>query len=237
MDSAKIPEPRGERIRAFRKKAGLSQEKLAEMANLNPVTIRRIELGQSWSVYSLETLARALQVKPANFYDLQEMKDFISDHDTTAVPVLESSGQPSEPIPLDKDAYERYELLPGLFRDRIYRFTFLVGPGVEWHKVNASASASLGLESGCCIRRYCTLQTGEITQENWYDRSTCFNVYAIGDVALTLLDMTRGANVEVIASSVYGTTLGWNWDGGIDEPKQYEDHTGFLVHKILSYAS
>ena len=63
-------------------------------------------------------------------------------------------------------------------------------------------------------------------------------MYAIGDIALALLDMTPSAKVEVIASGVYGITLDTasNWNTGIDEPKQYEDHMGFLVKKIVSHA-
>jgi transcriptional regulator with XRE-family HTH domain len=52
----------GEAIRARRKKAGFSQEKLAERADLSTVFISRVERGkESPSVDSLVKIARALR--------------------------------------------------------------------------------------------------------------------------------------------------------------------------------
>jgi transcriptional regulator with XRE-family HTH domain len=54
----------GEAIRAKRKKAGFSQEKLAEQADLSTVFISRIERGkESPSVDSLVKVAKALRTK------------------------------------------------------------------------------------------------------------------------------------------------------------------------------
>jgi len=54
----------GEAIRARRKKAGLSQEKLAERADLSTVFISRVERGkESPSVDSLVKIARALRAQ------------------------------------------------------------------------------------------------------------------------------------------------------------------------------
>jgi transcriptional regulator with XRE-family HTH domain len=54
----------GEAVRARRKTAGFSQEKLAEKAGLSTVFISRIERGkESPSVDSLAKIARALKVK------------------------------------------------------------------------------------------------------------------------------------------------------------------------------
>ena len=51
----------GEAVRATRKKAGISQEKLAEKADLSTVFISRIERGvESPSVDNLVKIARAL---------------------------------------------------------------------------------------------------------------------------------------------------------------------------------
>lgn len=53
----------GEAIRQQRKLAGLSQEKLAEKANLHPVYIGKIERGEQWvSLHSLLRLAKAMGV-------------------------------------------------------------------------------------------------------------------------------------------------------------------------------
>lgn len=54
----------GEAIRAERKKAGVSQEKLAEKAGLSTVFISRVERGkESPSLDSLTKIARALGVR------------------------------------------------------------------------------------------------------------------------------------------------------------------------------
>jgi transcriptional regulator with XRE-family HTH domain len=54
----------GEHIRACRKKAGLSQEKLAEYANLHPTYISDVERGgENISVDALLRIAKALGVK------------------------------------------------------------------------------------------------------------------------------------------------------------------------------
>lgn len=64
--SAKIEHRRllGETVRARRKDAGFSQEKLAEKASLSTVFISRIERGvESPSVDNLVKIARALGVR------------------------------------------------------------------------------------------------------------------------------------------------------------------------------
>jgi XRE family transcriptional regulator, regulator of sulfur utilization len=62
----KIPEHRrvlGENIRARRKQAGISQEKLAEEADLHPVYVGNVERGEeNISIDSLARIARALSV-------------------------------------------------------------------------------------------------------------------------------------------------------------------------------
>jgi transcriptional regulator with XRE-family HTH domain len=53
----------GDTIRRYRTKAGISQEKLAERAELHPVYIGKIERGEQWiSVHALLRVARGLGV-------------------------------------------------------------------------------------------------------------------------------------------------------------------------------
>jgi transcriptional regulator with XRE-family HTH domain len=60
----------GEAIRAKRKEAGFSQEKLAEKADLSTVFISRIERGiESPSVDNLVKIAKALSVQVRNLVD------------------------------------------------------------------------------------------------------------------------------------------------------------------------
>ncbi|HEY2951415.1 MAG TPA: helix-turn-helix transcriptional regulator [Verrucomicrobiae bacterium] len=54
----------GESIRKHRKEAGLSQEKLAEKAELHPVYFGQVERGeQAVSVHALLRIAKALKVR------------------------------------------------------------------------------------------------------------------------------------------------------------------------------
>ena len=60
----------GEAIRAARKEAGFSQEKLAEKADLSTVFISRIERGiESPSVDNLVKVARALRAQVRDLVD------------------------------------------------------------------------------------------------------------------------------------------------------------------------
>lgn len=53
----------GDTIREYRAKAGLSQEELAEKANLHPVYVGKIERGEQWiSLHALLRIATALKI-------------------------------------------------------------------------------------------------------------------------------------------------------------------------------
>ncbi len=57
----------GDAIRLHRVKAGLSQEKLAEKADLHPVYIGKIERGEQWiSLHALLRVAKAVGVKASD---------------------------------------------------------------------------------------------------------------------------------------------------------------------------
>ena len=64
-----MPRPRqlkilGDTIRDHRKRAGLSQETLAEKASLHPVYIGKIERGEQWiSLHALLRVAKALGIR------------------------------------------------------------------------------------------------------------------------------------------------------------------------------
>ncbi len=54
----------GEAIRKYRKRAKMSQEKLAEKANLHPVYIGKVERGEQWiSLHALLRIAKAVGVR------------------------------------------------------------------------------------------------------------------------------------------------------------------------------
>jgi transcriptional regulator with XRE-family HTH domain len=54
----------GDAIRRYRAEAGLSQEQLAEKAELHPVYIGKIERGEQWiSLHALLRIAKALGIR------------------------------------------------------------------------------------------------------------------------------------------------------------------------------
>jgi transcriptional regulator with XRE-family HTH domain len=60
----------GQRLRQFRENVGLSQEKLAEMAELHRNYVGSLERGQSnVSLLAMVRLARCLKVKPYELID------------------------------------------------------------------------------------------------------------------------------------------------------------------------
>jgi ribosome-binding protein aMBF1 (putative translation factor) len=60
----------GDTIRDYRDRAGMSQETLAEKADLHPVYIGKIERGEQWvSLHALLRVARALRVRVRNLVD------------------------------------------------------------------------------------------------------------------------------------------------------------------------
>jgi transcriptional regulator with XRE-family HTH domain len=61
----------GEAIRHCRKQANMSQEKLAEKANLHPVYVGKVERGEQWvSLHALLRISQALDVR---------LRDLVSD--------------------------------------------------------------------------------------------------------------------------------------------------------------
>ena len=60
----------GDAIRRHREQLGLSQEKLAEKANLHPVYIGKIERGEQWiSLHALLRVAKALKMRVRDLVD------------------------------------------------------------------------------------------------------------------------------------------------------------------------
>lgn len=65
----------GARIKELRKLRGLSQEKLAEMINIDPKHLSRIEVGRSFpSMDTLSGMAISLQVELKDFFEFTHLK-------------------------------------------------------------------------------------------------------------------------------------------------------------------
>ena len=60
----------GSHIRSFRKQAGMSQERLAEVCGLHRTYVGAVERGErNVSLLNIVTLARALNIKPAELLE------------------------------------------------------------------------------------------------------------------------------------------------------------------------
>jgi transcriptional regulator with XRE-family HTH domain len=66
----------GKRVRAVRKAAKITQERAAEKARLNPKYLGQIERGEKRpSFEAIVALAKALNVSPATFFQLDQDED------------------------------------------------------------------------------------------------------------------------------------------------------------------
>ena len=66
----------GRRIKEIRKRRGITQEKLAELLDLDNQTISRIETGSFFTSFeNLEKMAEILNVKIKDFFDFEHLKD------------------------------------------------------------------------------------------------------------------------------------------------------------------
>jgi transcriptional regulator with XRE-family HTH domain len=65
----------GRKVRALRKAAKLSREKLAERAEINANYLGEIERGEKWpSLQIIRALAKALNVSAAGFFDFESQE-------------------------------------------------------------------------------------------------------------------------------------------------------------------
>lgn len=66
----------GKRIKEIRKKKGLSQEKLAELVDIEQNTLSCIETGNNFcTAETLEKIINALEVEPAELFNFGHQKD------------------------------------------------------------------------------------------------------------------------------------------------------------------
>lgn len=66
----------GKRIKELRKKRGLSQERLAELVNIEQNSLSYIETGNNFcSAETLEKLITALKIEPEELFDFGHYKD------------------------------------------------------------------------------------------------------------------------------------------------------------------
>lgn len=76
LDAIKLKKNIGEKIKFFRKKRGLSQDKLAEIVNIEMKSLSRIESGHNYpQCENLVAIALALGVSPWQLYFFDETKE------------------------------------------------------------------------------------------------------------------------------------------------------------------
>ncbi len=147
--------PFAEKLRQFRRKAGLTQEQLAELAGLTPNAISAIERGERRNPYpsTVAVLADALNLSPAERQDLYASRPPRGAAATrlgrgaTAAPARRGARPPSETTPLLGREGDIATALRMLRRDDL-RLLTLTGPGGVG-KTRLSIRIALELESEC----------------------------------------------------------------------------------------
>jgi len=83
----------GRKIRAIRKTAKLSREKLAERAGINSNYLGEIERGEKWpSLEILSSMAKVLNVPVADFFDYESQEPNVNLLKTQCRHLLEDRG-------------------------------------------------------------------------------------------------------------------------------------------------
>lgn len=234
-----IPRFRGDKLRFFRRLRGYSQVVLAEKAGINESTISSYERGrQEPSPAFAEFLAKALDVPPANFYCITELRAFADSQRTiegsTAInPEPEPEPEP-EPRELDSKALDLFETLPAMQTGISFTLTFTNESG--WQAVPSTAAEALigqGLEPGASVRDRLSIRMPNGDEK-------FVNLFGTRDIALDLTAIEPNAEVTVIAKIIYSSVLNENTlylTPGQDGDVLYEDVSGFLVEKILEIHS
>ncbi len=76
LDAVKLKKNIGEKIKLYRKKKGLSQDKLAELVNIEMKSLSRIESGHNYpQCENLIAISSALGISPWQLYFSDETKD------------------------------------------------------------------------------------------------------------------------------------------------------------------
>lgn len=82
----------GARIRALRKRNGLTQEDLAERAGMAPQTISRAERGGVLSIANIKRVAKALEVHPLDFFADPGIESSVTGDVRRVVELMQSVG-------------------------------------------------------------------------------------------------------------------------------------------------
>lgn len=79
LDATTLKKNIGEKIKLYRKKRGLSQDKLAELVNIEMKSLSRIESGHNYpQCENLIAICAALEISPWQLYFQEDTKDIES---------------------------------------------------------------------------------------------------------------------------------------------------------------
>lgn len=209
-----VPQAKGFLVRHFRDQAGLSQQRLADKANLNLKMIQRAENGQM-TEYTLLCIARALAIAPVNFYDSEDLQVFLSGRIETGEPP-HSNGDPA--IEEDSDELlDRFTTLPARYANKVVEIVF--ERDRFFRRTDANVTETLGLATGSCISSH--LKVGD----NW------FSIFATGDLAETVLDIPVGSRIAAIATTVWGVRT--NRDRWDPETIEHDEIVGLVLSQVV----
>jgi len=84
----------GARIKELRKLRALSQERLAEMIDIDPKHLSRIEVGRSYpSMDTLAAMAKSLQVEMKDFFEFSHQKKSAQELTKAICSLLKEAGE------------------------------------------------------------------------------------------------------------------------------------------------
>ena len=237
MSTITVPWISPKLLAAHRRARGMNQEELSAKSGFSVGTISGAEAGtRQLSRLAVDSLAQALEVSPANFFDANVLEEFVSSRTTIPSDHDNKSGDSSsksvgEPIRPNTDIIQRYKLMPKASAG--IRMRFKLQTSEHWGRTPATitnALSAFGLESGNTIY----LPWGEIFDDNM-ETLGYFSIYATDENAAAFLDLSTPAIMEVEASTIFGVIIDpYGQMTGYHDPKVYEDLTGFVIETILA---
>lgn len=236
MSTITVPWISPELLAAHRRARGMNQEELSAKSGFSVGTISGAEAGtRQLSRFAVDTLAQALEVSPASFFDAKVLKEFVSSRTPVPADHHDKSGNSPtksvvEPIRANSDILQRYKLMPKA--NAGIRMRINLQTSEHWSRTPATIANALsdfGLEAGNTI----DLSSGQLFDGNMKTLGY-FSIYATDENAAALLDLSTPAIMEVEASTIFGVIIDpYGQMTGYHDPTIYEDLTGFVIETIL----
>ncbi|MBY8869741.1 MULTISPECIES: helix-turn-helix domain-containing protein [Streptomyces] len=232
-----------ENVRNHRRRAGMSQEQLAEAASLSVGVVRKVEQGQNVSVESLNALARALGTETSSLF-ATEVPSPIEVDSSEGPRLMELRRALMPPVGLSLTLTEPEQVVPlrtiqrdiddqhALYRTDRYDSVAKKLPGIL-----RAAETAVALSEGeerqraVIVRSRALLLTGKyLTQVRRYDMA--YHALARG-----IQDAREAGQVQLAANGVVG--MGWLLlrQDRFDEAEQLAAQTAEAVEPRLSSAT